>query len=157
MKELHLTKGFVALVDDSDYEQLSRWKWTYSHGYALRHEKHNKKSIRIMLHRQIMGSPSNLDIDHRDGNGLNNQRNNLRVCTRTQNNANRKPYQSGKSSQFKGVSFRRDRLQNPWRATIGFNNERLSIGVFSTEVEAAKAYDERAKDLFGEFALINFP
>lgn len=155
-KELTLTKGYVALVDDEDYEYLSRWKWTYSGGYALRRVLHDGKKVTIMLHRQIMNAQESLDVDHRDTNPLNNQRYNLRVCTRTQNNANRTPYKFG-TSKFKGVSFRRDRLSNPWRASIGYNNQRLSLGVYPTEIQAAKSYDEKARELFGEFALTNFP
>lgn len=155
-KELTLTKGFVALVDDDDYPYLSQWKWTYSGGYALRKEKRGGKAYRIMLHRQITNAPQGLDVDHWDGNGLNNCRSNLRVSTRTQNNANRKPYAFG-ASKYKGVHFRRDRKHKPWRVSIGYNNQKVWVGVFADEIEAARAYDVKARELYGEFALTNFP
>ena len=155
-KGLTLTKGFVALVDDDDYPYLSQWKLTYSGGYALRKEKRGGKAYRILLHRQITNAPQGLDVDHWDGNGLNNCRSNLRISTRSQNNANRKPY-AFSASKYKGVHFRRDRQQNPWRVSIGYNNQRIWIGVFADEVEAAQAYDAKARELYGEFALTNFP
>ena len=155
-KELTLTKGFVALVDDDDYPYLSRWKWTYSGGYGLRKEKRGGKAYRIMLHRQIVNAPQGYDVDHWDGNGLNNCRSNLRVSTRSQNSANRKIATDG-TSQYKGVCLRCDRIQNPWRASVGYNNQRINVGVFASEIEAAMAYDAKARELFGEFALTNFP
>lgn len=155
-KELQLTKGYVALVDDSDYEYLSRWKWTYSGGYALRRQVQDGRKRTIMLHRQITNAPDFHDVDHRDLNPLNNQRYNLRVCSRSQNCANRPASEFG-TSKFKGVSLRRDRIQNPWRATIACKNQQFSIGAYPTEIQAARAYDEKARELFGEFAFTNFP
>src|SRR5688500_12272183 len=117
-KEISLTRGQVAIVDNADFGWLSQWKWyatkhrnTYyadRNGY-ISHTKHDT----IRMHRLILDAPTGIHVDHIDGNGLNNQRSNLRLCTNQQNLANRPPL-PGKSSQYKGVSFyRRDQI---WRA-----------------------------------------
>ena len=101
-----------------------------------------------------MQAPDGMVVDHIDGNSLNNRRSNLRICTPRQNTANRAKTRNG-TSRFKGVHFcTRDRK---WRAQIGVDGARRFIGDFDDEVEAARAYDRKAAELFGEFAYLNFP
>jgi hypothetical protein len=168
MKEIMLTQGKVALVDDSDFEWLSQWKWhtrkspnTY---YAVRNSstggkrgirtgRGNRKSHTIQMHRLILNVSTGMETDHRDMNGLNNQRSNLRVCTKQQNNQNRKTYKKS-SSIYKGVCWwKRDKR---WGVSIRFNGKRQHLGYFDSETKAAKAYDKAALKHFGEFARLNF-
>jgi hypothetical protein len=156
MKEIPLTKGYVALVDDEDYEWLSQWKWTArkaNHAYTAYATRWSslKDGPRhlISMHRLIMGDPPGRQVDHWDTDGCNNQRGNLRVATRTQNNANRRKQAS--SSQYKGVSRRKDCAR--WVACIG--KSRTCLGYFPSEIDAARAYDVAAKEMYGEFALTN--
>ncbi len=106
------------------------------------------------MHRQIMAAPDHLVVDHIDHNGLNNTRANLRLCTSAQNLCNALP-PANASSRYKGVSWEKRRKN--WRVVIQFNNKTYHLGHFKNEIEAAKAYDERAKELHGEFACLNFP
>ena len=156
MKEIPLTQGRVALVDDEDYERLARYKWTFqSHkggeGYAFRSEPQTR--IRIHMHREILGVAANMLTDHWNRHSLDNRRANLRACTRSQNAANRGKGMGGRSSQYKGVSWHR-RTQT-WQASIRSNRERYWLGHFVSEAVAAQAYNAAALRLFGEFALLN--
>lgn len=166
MKEISLSKGFVSLVDDFDYNRVSQFTWSvhfsprtpkpYARGWV-----HGKI---IYLHRFILDTPKEIRVDHRDGDGLNNTRENLRVASRTQNNYNavkRTHYQGRKcSSNFKGVS-RVDRMKSrPWRVCIFSKDvcvKRNHLGYFHTEEEAARAYDKWAYENYGVFAKLNFP
>jgi hypothetical protein len=105
------------------------------------------------MHRQITGAAAGLVVDHIDNDGLNNRRSNLRICTIKQNSRNsRSP---GGASRYKGVS--RDKRHKKWRVKIICNGKRISVGYFANEIKAALAYDEHAKELFGEYAYLNFP
>jgi hypothetical protein len=160
VKEIPLTKGFVALVDDHDYEALmSLGKWqakveahaTYAfHRFLARDgQKHNWG-----MHAVIMGTRGNkIVVDHIDGNGLNNQRSNLRRATQTQNHGNSRKRSDALHSSFRGVT----KNGKYWRAIIRANNVRRNIGYFPTAEAAARAYDQAAIELFGEFANLNFP
>jgi hypothetical protein len=147
-----LTKGKFAIVDVEDYERLSQYKWhavkTGDRFYAYRSK--NKRSL--SMHRVIMNAPKGMVVDHIDGNGLNNRRSNLRVCTVSQNHQNRR--WTGGVSRYKGVCFLKK--VNKWKAEITFNGRRIHIGCFADEISAAKAYDKKAAELFGEFAYLNF-
>lgn len=156
MKEIRLTQGKVALVDDEDFEYLNSFKWwarkckgqqTF---YAVRHQY--PKSI-VFMHNQILGiQPGNIFCDHIDLNGLNNQKYNLRIATKSQNNANKRS-SVGSFSKFRGVSFhKRDKV---WQANAGKDGKQIYIGVFKTETEAALAYNIKAIELHGEFAKLN--
>jgi hypothetical protein len=146
-----------ALVDDEDYEKLNSFNWHADKGrhtlYAERTKWNGKSYVKFKMHRDIMQSPQGADVDHRDGNGLNNQRHNLRPCTRSQNQHNRRL--QGGSSVYKGVHWNKDAKK--WHGTIQCNKEKFHLGLFTDEIEAAKAYDNKAKELFGEFAYLNFP
>ncbi len=148
MKKIPLTQGQFALVDDADYEWLNQWRWYCDNkGYAVRHV--GKKAI--LMHRQIMNVLSKLEIDHKNRNRLDCQRNNLRICTRDDNRLN----QTKRGNQkYKGV--RKVSKSKKYEARIQFNGKRISLGLFNNESEAAKAYDSKALELHGQFACINF-
>jgi len=148
-----LTKGKFAIVDAADYERVNAHKWCVRGSgrriYACCHC--NGKNI--SLHRFLMNPPSWLVVDHIDGNGLNNRRSNLRICTQQQNVHNSRP--KGKSSQYKGVC--RDKSKNRWVVYVRHNGRNHYVGRFRDEIDAARAYDRKAYELFGEFAWLNFP
>lgn len=152
MKEITLKCGAVVFVDDGDHELVAAHNWHVSHnGYAVRRvRKPDGTKPIIYMHREIFGMTAG-DIDHADGNRLNNTRSNLRDATRTQNNANSR--MRGGSSQFKGVCWHRQIRR--WIAYISFGGKRKHIGTFRQERAAAEAYNEAAKKLFGEFARLN--
>lgn len=105
------------------------------------------------MHREIMNAPKGMVVDHIDGNGLNNRKSNLRICTQAQNNLNSRPKRNC-SSRYKGVSFyKRDKI---WQVQIFHNSRTIFLGRFDDEIEAALAYDRKAAELFGEFAYLNF-
>lgn len=153
MKEITLKGGSIAYVDDKDFEYLSKFKWCVSNRYA----SGTKDGKSFKMHREILKdelTSNKLYVDHIDHNPLNNQRSNLRVCTNSQNQANRIKTER-KTSSFKGVSWHNG--ANKWHARIYYNSRPLSLGLFNSEISAAIAYDEKALELFGEFALVNFP
>jgi hypothetical protein len=148
VKEITLTRGLVALVDDVDFDWLSRWKWVASRGsrggwYAARREGPST----ILMHREIAGTPRHLGTDHRDGNTLNNQRANLRIATQGDNLLNATKRRNAKS-RFKGVSAKRSK----WEARFCD----LRLGCFETEEAAALAYDKAAIASGSPFVLTNF-
>jgi len=161
MKQIQLTKGMVALVDDADYDWLNQWNWNVSKAgnkyYACRRHgiKEGGRGEIITMHRVIEGHEG-LDVDHIDGNGLNNQRSNLRSCTRAQNlrnkqkpNINQEPYIGIK--KYSGI------FKTTWRAIIGHDGTTEHLGQFKTPELAARAYDAAARKYFGEYARLNFP
>lgn len=150
MKEIELTQGRIALVDDNDFEYLNQFTWQLQPNrntfYAVGYIDHKT----VKMHRIIMSVPSDLQIDHIDHNGLNNQKNNLRICTRQQNSMNRIP----NKSKYKGVYFRKDR--NKWNVLISVDGILKNMGYYSSEIEAARTYDTFAKEYYGEYAYLNF-
>lgn len=160
MKEIQLTQGKVALVDDADYEWLIQWKWyaikQKNSYYAVRHSARiNGRQGRICMHKFILNvTENNLLVDHRDRDGLNNQRFNLRKATTAQNNRN-KTSAKNSSSKYLGVRLCVDkRWTNEykyWRAKISKND----LGSFPSEELAALAYNKAAIQMFGEFANLN--
>jgi len=158
MKQIPLTQGKVALVDDVDFKELSKHKWcAYKRGstfYAARNQPlGNGKRKTIRMHRQIMDALGGVFTDHANHDGLDNQRSNLRSCTNSENQRNRLP-QRGGTSEYKGVSW--NKAKKKWVAGIQHNNKVIHLGCFNSEREAAKTYDKKAKELFGEFANPNF-
>lgn len=151
-REVPLSDGRVALVDDEDYSLVSGLVWTPEE----RNDRVYARNIaqRLYMHRLLLGDPPG-DIDHENRNGLDNRRSNLRLATRSQNNLNSRRIKGSFSSRFKGVSWRKDRQW--WIAYITKDGHREEIGHFTDEVVAAKARDARAVELFGEFARLNFP
>ncbi len=160
MKTLNLTQGKIALVDDEDYENLNQWKWfafkAPNTWYAVRsyYDKVAKKNYTIRLHRQIMNCVKGDDklIDHADMDGLNCQKYNLRIATKSQNNANRRNIKL-KSSKYKGVSW--CNTSKKWKVQISIDNKVIHIGRYETEKEAALKYNEKAIELHKEFANLN--
>lgn len=152
MAEIRLRSGQIAVVDDDDFPRVARFPWHLKNKqYAVRTVGRHK----VYLHHEILGQPpSGLEVDHVDGNGLNNQRRNLRFCTRRQNTQNRRP-RSDARSRFKGVDW--DPCKKKWRAKIRIDGKQRRIGRFADELEAAYAYDRAALEAFGEFARPNFP
>lgn len=153
-----LTKGKVAIVDEADYDFLVTSHWRAMSGYGTYYALSWRDGREHLMHRLILNAESNLYVDHRDGNGLNNQRANLRAATNSQNLQNSK-LRKDNTSGFKGVSAQtlRGKKTGRWSARIKFNGRLTSLGMFSDAVEAAIAYDNKARELFGEFARLNFP
>ncbi len=160
MKKIKLNHGKYAMVDDEDFEELNKHKWYYYRvrdsdlGYAVRSIPiGNGKQKTIGMHRVIMNTPEGELTDHKDRNGINNQKNNMRACDKHQNGMNRSG-DKNTTSEYKGVAWAKKNKK--WRAKIYFNGKFIHIGMFTCEKKAAKAYDKKAKELFGEYAYLNF-
>jgi len=153
LREIELTKGYLARIDNDDYERVSQYLWcAFETGirikrvYGVRKASGNRRNI--FLHRFILNAPPGIQVDHIDRNGLNCQRSNLRLATSKQNGAN--------SRKIIGVSGYRGVEPYPngkWRARA----QETHIGVFETPEDAASAHDKHAKEIWGEFAVLNFP
>lgn len=145
MKLIPLSKGKAfAKIDDEDFEKVSEFTWSLSsHGYAVR----NRPSGTIYMHQLIAGYLP----DHRDGDGLNNQKNNLRPTNHSLNAANHGPKRGKK---FRGTCW--DKSKKKWLSAIFKDGKSYFIGRFNTEEEAARAYDRKARELYGEYAFQNF-
>lgn len=158
MKEIPLTQGKVARVSDHRFDYLNQWKWQAhkgTHGCYATRKPTGARGPTILMHREIMQAPDGLEVDHWDGDGLNNVDEKLRVCTTSQNGANRK-VNSNNTSGFKGVSASGNTYKNPYKAEIKVFGRKIYLGSFETAEDAAHAYDEAAKKFFGPFAKTNF-
>jgi len=155
MKEIELTRGYKAIVDDEDYEYLNQYKWharvATKKVYAVRRMP-KIRTLKMIMHREIIQAPDGLFVDHINGNGLDNRKSNLRLCTRSQNNANSEKI-AGTSSKYKGVSWINH--HGKWFASIRVHGKAYNLGGYSNEMLAALAYNEAALKYFGEFAKIN--
>jgi hypothetical protein len=156
-----LTQGQYALIDAADLPLVRQhfWRaaWAVKVGsyYAVTKIKLSHGRYRsIKMHRLLMGEPPGMEVDHRNRDTLDNRRANLRVCTRAQNKANSGVYRSN-TSGYTGVYWRPAR--NRWQASIPISGHNKSLGYFKTAEEAARARDAKAKEVFGEFARLNFP
>lgn len=147
MKTIKLTQGKYAIVDDADYEWLSASKWCFNMGYAYR----RKKTVPTYMHREIMSPPPGMQVDHINGDGLDNRRANLRICTQTQNLRNNRRRRA--KSGFKGVYP--GGKPGRWCARICVDKQPRHLGTYDCPRVAAKVYDEAAIRFFGEFATIN--
>lgn len=158
MKIIPLTLGYSAIVDDADHAAVSQWNWRAlvrkssfsTRVYAVRFERGTKRTI--MLHRELSNAPVGMVVDHINGNGLDNRRDNIRVCTHSQNLANQS-IKGTSQSRLKGVA----RFRNKWKVTITSNGKVYYLGVYTDPISGALAYDEAAIRLHGEFARLNFP
>lgn len=165
MKIINVTnkngKKFEILVDDWNYEWLMEYSWCinepkkYGYYYATAyHKRVDGKNKLIKMHRLILGlTDPNIKVDHKDRNGLNNQEQNIRPCTQSQNSCNKNQFKTF-TSKYIGVSWKKK--NNKWCVQISVNSKKIYIGLFKTEIEAALAYDEAAKIYHGEFANLNF-
>jgi len=152
VKTIPLTRGFVATIDDADYDKVIQYKWharvKATGVYAVSERIPGK-----YLHRFLL--PGVPQVDHRDGNGLNNSRGNLRASDNAANKRSFRKKSIGKTSTFRGVYWCRE--TNKWRAQIHTFGKHISLGRFFDETDAAKARDKKAKELWGEVAQLNFP
>jgi len=153
-KLIPLTQGHFAIVDAADFERLNQYKWHVKKDRNKYYAESQKNGKNIKMHRLITGAPEHLFVDHRDHNGLNNRRWNLRLCTRAENMHNQRPQQGG-TSKYKGVFW--NKRARKYVSQIGMSGNRKTIGYFDDEIEAAISYDLKAMELFGEFGYLNFP
>lgn len=156
-REIPLTQGKVAIVDDADFDWLNQWKWFNASKRSPRAARNvpsqHRRQQMIYMHRVIMNASSDQIVDHINGDALDNRRSNLRIATLAENNRNRKRNSTNQSSNFKGVNFhKRDKR---WTASIGHNGQSIYLGEFDKEIDAAAAYNDAARELFGEFARLN--
>jgi hypothetical protein len=166
-RKIYLTRGKYAIVSPEDFEEVNRHKWRAINNhnetfYAVRMTYTGGRKKQIMMHREIMKLPpfdsaqgrKGFVVDHGDGDGLNNTRDNLSIVTAAENSYNRRKCINVCSSKYKGVS--REKKSNKWRAIINYKGQPIRLGWFDNEIDAAKAYDEAAKKYYGEYAFLNF-
>ena len=153
MKEILLTQGRVAIVDDEDFEELSKRGWHYNGRYAtgVSSRKLGKRKT-IYMHVKIIGKVAGLEVDHINGNPLDNRRGNLRLVTKEQNARNTIPREKT-SSKYKGVYWFNS--QRKWRARICCEGKEHSLGMYESERDAAWVYNVWAESMFGEHARLN--
>ena len=156
MEAIELTKGFVAIVDDSDFEFLSQFKWCANvvkggRAYAMRNSsaKDGAKKQKIYMHRLILGAAAGFEVDHINGDTLDNRRENLRQCTTSENQMNRGKAKHNKSG-YKGVCWHKQNKM--WQALIRINSKTSRIGYFHSAEDAHRAYCEAAQKLHRDFA-----
>jgi hypothetical protein len=159
MKEIPLPNGKYAIVDDEDFDWLMRYKWSLNgHGYVHRNVPceliRAGHSPNVRMHREIMGFPEGMEIDHANGDRTDNRRCNLRICTKSQNLANQTGDPRSKSGYW-GVYWNKGKKM--WRANINVMGKCILIGYFETPEEAARARDLEVIKQHGEFARLNFP
>jgi hypothetical protein len=161
-RKIPLTQGQFAIVDEDDFKTLAGYKWyamKSGRSFYAQRMKYSKKAktrqIPVQMHREILNAPEGALVDHINHNGLDNRRANLRLATAEQNSWNRRKNPGNFTSKYKGVSW--NKLARKWQARIAHKQKWIVIGFFDDEQSAAKAYDKKAAELFGEFACLNFP
>lgn len=151
MRKLKLSQNKYAVVDDIFYDYLNKWKWYFNGRYAVRTPLKNRGAKVIRMHRIIMKAPDGLEVDHINGNRLDNRISNLRLCTHAENGKNQSLSRRN-TTGYKGV---KQASPNRWQARIRVDGELLHLGLFKTKYEAAKAYNEAALRYHGRFANLN--
>lgn len=167
MQVIKLTKGQKTIVDNDDYPLLNQWRWCAD--LAKNYNPSQFRAVRTISYRTsdgirryaamymsrfIMNPSPYEEVDHINGNCLDNRKENLRICTNQQNKQNN--YKQLGVSIYKGVCREKKSRINPWRSQINFDGKRIHLGCFDNEETAARMYDFWAQDLFGEFANTNF-
>lgn len=152
--EIPLTRGKTAIIDARDIEKVAPYKWIFHAGYARssKYDSQRKKNRSIHMSHVILPCPEGMFIDHINRNKLDNRRCNLRIVTRSQNNANRRSFVNSKS-QYKGVV--KSKKTGRWEAAIRKDGKQISLGSYETEIAAASAYNDYARKMWGEYALLN--
>ncbi|MGA2093827.1 MAG: HNH endonuclease [Sedimentisphaerales bacterium] len=158
-RRIALTEGEWAKVDPADYYKYKDIKWfTKGNGknfYAFTSIKTGPyQTTLVSMHRMMMNPPEGMVVDHRNNDGEDNHRENLRVVTRSQNQQNRRKI-AGTSSKYIGVS--RNKKDVKWEASIRRTGKKIRLGRFANEEDAARAYDAAARKFYGEEAKVNFP
>lgn len=145
------------ILDSDDYERLHKYKWHSVDGYAVRYYHDGTKYTLMCMHREIMGLKSGSPevVDHINHNVLDNRKENLRICTLSQNSCNRKP-NSNKSHPYKGLIFC-PKYARKWKVIVRVKDLVIEGGRFDDIVMAAKRADQLARQYHGEFAYLNFP
>lgn len=145
--------GKYTIIDDEDYPKVANTKWHYGcKYYAVHHKMINRKHFYIYLHKVVLGVENKTEVDHINGDKLDNRRSNLRICTHQQNMHN-KGMQKNNKSGFKGVSW--DSTRKRWKATISHHDRTINLGRFQDKMDAVRTYNNKAVELFGEFARTN--
>lgn len=151
MKEIKLTREFVAIVDDDDFEWLSKFRWQVNISGNPRATRNVVEKM-IYMHREIIRARHHEIVDHINGNGLDNRKENLRLVNSQQNSWNSK----GKNRNgYKGLLYRPDNPKKPWRAAITKDAKTIHLGYFATREDAARAYNKAAIEVFGNYARLN--
>lgn len=152
MKKIRSNSGHFAIVDDEDFEMLSKHRWCLSAGRYF-HTYNPKTKKNILMHRVIMGDDNSMKVDHINHNTTDNRKSNLRLCTGAQNSRNKLKTSNPKTSKYNGVHF--DKSRNKWKVDISLNNKYFLCKRFNTEKEADIFYNAKAKEIYGEFAHLN--
>lgn len=156
MKQIPLTQGKFAQVDDEDFDFLNQWKW---HAQKCRNDKFYaaRTERKILMHRVIMKTPEGLDVDHIDNNGLNCQKSNLRNCTKRQNTIHSISVGISKYKGVKRSSYipKKSTTKRRWETSIKVDGKYIFLGHFENELDAAKVYNQAAEKYHGEFAVLN--
>lgn len=153
MRNIQLTQNKMCIVDNADYDLLSKYKWNYHQGYPSRNKRVSvNKRITWRIYNELLGKQIGMDIDHINGNTLDNRRCNLRICRHAQNSYNQ-ILPKNNTSGYKGVTWYK--RYNKWLAQTLVDGKRKNLGYFNNKLDAAKAYNEAAIKYFGKFARIN--
>jgi len=160
IRVITLSRFKFAIVDKDDFERLKpyRWfsLWNRCGYYAVRNVRRcERRRLQIMMHREIVGAPKGVLVDHINGNTLDNRKANLRLATASQNMYNTRRNKKGCASGFRGVSWHKHAKK--WEARLASEGKRIYAGSYDSELEAAKAYDTAARKYHKEFARLNFP
>lgn len=155
MKEIKLTQNQIALVDDEDFDRINQYKWCayYSPNTRSFYSMRGYNNRNFYMHRFIINAQNGENVDHKNHNTLDNRKENLRLCNNTTNQQNKRKTFNNKTIKYKGVHF--NKYNNKWRVRISLNNKLIHLGYFNTEEIAALAYNEKAKELFGDFCYMN--
>lgn len=152
--KIPLSRGEFALVDEEDVPRLAKHKWSLAVRRDRKYAESRINGRNTMMHRFVLDAPPDMQVDHKNNDGLDNTRANLRLATHAANKHNTGAHRDS-ASRFKGVWWSRD--VNKWRAQISVGRQRFGLGCFDLEEDAARAYDARAREFHGEFAKLNFP